>query len=67
MKKAKYGDEYVVRVEWEGLEAEEVTWKLVSRAFADALTILRKKELIKKRPEAKLKHALNARYPKLHL
>ena len=59
--KAKRGDEYVVRVQWEGLDDEDSTWEPVSRIFADAPAVLRK-ELRRIRPEADMKRALQERY-----
>ena len=43
IKRATSGDEFVVKVAWEGLEEEESPWEPVSRVFHDAPAVLRKK------------------------
>ena len=42
IKQAASGDEFVVKVAWEGLEEVESTWEPVSRVFHDAPAVLRK-------------------------
>ena len=42
IKRAASGDEFVVKVAWEGLEESEGTWEPVSRVFHDAPAVLRK-------------------------
>lgn len=66
VKKAKHGDKHMVGVEWKDLEDEENTWEPMSRVFADAPTVLRKKSR-EDRPEANMKRTLNTRYPELRM
>ena len=66
VKPAKYGNEYLVNVMWEGLEDEESTWEPVSRVFADAPAVLRK-ELQKMKLGKDIRRALQARYPGLRV
>ena len=42
IKGAASGDEFVVKVAWEGLEEAESIWQPVSRVFHDAPAMLRK-------------------------
>ena len=42
IKRAASGDEFVVKVAWEGLEEAESTWEPVWRVFHDAPAVLRK-------------------------
>ena len=42
IKLAARGDEFVVKVAWEGLEEAESTWEPVSRVFYNAPAVLRK-------------------------
>ena len=42
IKRAASGDEFVVKVAWEGLEEAESSWEPVSRVFHDAPAVLRK-------------------------
>ena len=42
MKRAASGDEFVVKVAWEGPEEAESTWEPVSGEFHDAPAVLRK-------------------------
>ena len=41
IKRAASGDEFVVKIVWEGLEEAEITWEPVSRVFHDAPAVLR--------------------------
>ena len=41
--RAASGDEFVVKVAWEGLEEAKSTWEPVSRVFHDAPAVLQKK------------------------
>ena len=61
IKRAASGDEFVVKVAWEGLEEAESTWESVLRMIYDAPAVLRKglKALWLK---AKQKRALVQRY-----
>ena len=61
IKRAASGDEFVVKVAWEGLEETESTWEPVSRVFHDAPAVLRK-ELKALRLKAEQKRALVQRY-----
>ena len=61
IKWAPSGDEFVVKVAWEGLEEAEITWEPVSRVFHDAPAVLRK-ELKALRLKAEHKPALVQRY-----
>ena len=61
VKKANRGDEYVVLVQWEGLDDAEETWEPVSRVLEDAPTVLRR-ELRKIKPPAAIKRELQHRY-----
>ena len=61
IKRATSGDEFVVKVAWEGLEKAESTWEPVSRVFHDAPAVLRK-ELKSLRLMAEQKLALVQRY-----
>jgi len=61
IKRAASGDEFVVKVAWEGLEEAESTWEPVSRVFHDAPAVLRK-ELKALRLKAEQKRALVQRY-----
>ena len=61
IKWAASGDEFVVKVAWEGLEEAESTWEPVSRVFHDAPAVLRK-ELKALRLKAEQKRALVQRY-----
>ena len=65
IKRAASGDEFVVKVAWEGLEEVESTWEPVSRVFHDAAAVL-PKELKRLRLKAEQKRALMQRYG-LHL
>ena len=56
IKRVASGDEFVVKVAWEGLEVES-TWEPVSRVFHDAPAALRK-ELKALRLKAEQKRAL---------
>ena len=58
---AAIGDEFVVKVAWEGLEEAESTWEPVSRAFHDAPAVLRK-ELKGLQLKAEQKRVLMQRY-----
>ena len=60
IKRAASGDEFVVKVAWEGLEEAESTWGHASRMFHDAPAVLRK-ELNALRLKAQ-KRALVQRY-----
>ena len=42
IKRAASGDEFVVKVAWEGLEEAKSTWEPVLRVFHDAPTVLHK-------------------------
>ena len=42
IKRAASGDEFVVKVTWEGLEEAKSTWEPVSRVFHDASAVLHK-------------------------
>ena len=61
IKRAASGDEFGVKVAWEGLEEAESTWEPVSRVFHDAPAVLRK-ELKALRLKAEQKRALMQRY-----
>ena len=61
IKRAANGDEFVVKVAWEGLEEAESTWEPVSLVFHDAPALLRK-ELKALRLKAEQKRALVQRY-----
>ena len=61
VKRARMGDEYVVKVLWEGLEDDEGTWELVSRVLEDAPTVLRR-ELKRITPRNEIKTGLRQRY-----
>ena len=61
VKKANRGEEYVVLVQWEGLDDAEETWEPVSRVLEDAPTVLRR-ELRKIKPPAAIKQELQRRY-----
>ena len=61
IKRAASGDEFVVKVAWEGLEEAKSTWEPVSRVFHDAPAVLRK-ELKVLRLKAEQKRALVQRY-----
>ena len=61
IKRAASGDEFVVKVAWEGLEEPESTWEPVSRVFHDAPDVLRK-ELEALRRKAEQKRALVQRF-----
>ena len=43
IKRAASGEEFVVKVAWEGLEEVESTWEPLSRVFHDAPAELRKR------------------------
>ena len=58
---AAIGDEFVVKVAWEGLEEAESTWEPVSRVFHEAPAVLRKK-LKAVRLKAEQKQALVQQY-----
>ena len=57
IKRAASGDEFVVKIVWEGLEEAEITWEPVSRVFHDAPAVLNK-ELKALRLKAEQKRAL---------
>ena len=59
IKRAASGDEFVVKVAWEGLEEAESTWEPVSRVFNDVPAVLRKEA---PRLKAEQKRALVQRY-----
>ena len=61
IKWAASGDEFVVKVAWEGLEEAESTWEPVSRVFYKVPAVLRK-ELKGLRLKAEQKRALMQRY-----
>ena len=61
IKRAVSGDEFVVKVAWEGLEEAESTWEPVSRVFHDAPAVLRR-ELKALRLKVEQKQALVQRY-----
>ena len=61
IKGAAIGDEFVVKVAWEGLEEAESIWEPVSRVFHDAPAVVRK-ELKALRLKAEQKRALVQRY-----
>ena len=61
IKRAARGDEFVVKVAWEGLEEANSTWKPASRVFHDAPAVLRK-EFKALRPKAEQKWVLVQRY-----
>ena len=61
IKRAASGDEFFVKVAWEGLEEAESVWEPVSSVFHDAPAMLRK-ELQALRLKAKQKRALVHRY-----
>ena len=61
IKRAASGDEFVVKVAWEGLEEAESTWAPVSRVFHDAPAVPRT-QLKALRLKAKQKRALAQRY-----
>ena len=42
IKRVEGGDEFVVKLLWEGLEEEQITWKSASRVIHDALPVLGK-------------------------
>ena len=57
IKRAASGDEFDVKVFWEGLEEAEITWEPVSGVLHDAPAVLRK-ELKAMRLKAEQKRAL---------
>ena len=59
--RAASGDEFVVKVAWEGLAEAKSTWEPVSRMFHDAPAVLHK-ELKALRLKAEHKRALVQRY-----
>ena len=59
--RAASGDEYVVKVAWEGLEEANRTWEPVSRVFNDAPAVMHE-ELKAMRLKAEQKCALVQRY-----
>ena len=61
IKKATLGDEYVVLVQWKGLDEAESTWEPVSRILEDAPAMLEKQILLLK-PSAAFKEGLKKRY-----
>jgi len=61
VRKARQGDEYVVLVQWEGLDDAEGTWEPVSRIMEDAPTVLRR-ALKRIKPSATIKRELQRRY-----
>ena len=61
IKRAASGDEFVVKVAWEGLEEAESTWESGSRVFQDAPAVLRK-ERKGLRLKVEQKRALVKRY-----
>ena len=61
VRQARMGDEYVVQVQWEGLEDEEGTWEFVSQILEDAPTILRR-ELRRLKPPDEIKSGIKRRY-----
>ena len=61
IKRAASGDEFVVKMAWEGLKESESTWEPVTPVFHDAPTVLRK-ELKALRLKAEQKRALVQRY-----
>ena len=61
IKRAASGDEFVVKVAWEGLEEAESTWEPLSPVSHDAPAVLRK-ELNRLRLKAEQKRALVQRY-----
>ena len=61
VKQTASGDEFVVKVAWEGQEEAESTWEPVSRVFHDASAVLRK-ELKALRLKAVQKRAIVQRY-----
>ena len=61
IKRAASGDEFVVKVTWEGLQEANSTWEPVSRVFRDAQAVLHK-ELKSLRLKAEQKRALVQRY-----
>ena len=65
IKRAASGNEFVVKVAWEGLEKTESTWEPASCVFHDAPAVLRK-ELKALRLKSEQKWALVQRYG-LHL
>ena len=61
IKRATSGDEFVVKVAWEGLEEAKSTWEPVSRVIHDAPAV-RRKELKALRLKAEQKRARVQRY-----
>ena len=61
IKRAVSGDEFVVKVTWEGLEEAKSTWEPVARVFHDAPAVLRK-ELRALGLKAEQKRVLVQRY-----
>ena len=61
IKRAASGDEFVVKVVWEGLEEAKSTWEPVSRVFHDEPAVLHK-ELKASMRKAKQKRALVQRH-----
>ena len=61
IKRVARGDEFIVKVDREGLEEAESIWEPVSRVFHDAPAVLRK-ELKAMRLKAEQKRALVQRY-----
>ena len=61
IKRVGSGDEFVIKVAWEGLEEAKSTWEPVARVFHDAPAVLHK-ELKALRLKAEQKRALVQRY-----
>ena len=61
IKRAASGEEFVVKVAWEGLEEAKSTWEPVSRVCHDVPAVLHK-ELKALRLKAEQKRALVQRY-----